>query len=280
VSNAIANTSTPTLYQSQRYYNQAMTYQYTVPNGSYTVTLKFAEFYFTAAGKRTFNIVVNGKTVASNYDVFAAAGGAFKAVDQATPVTVTNGAITIQLVPVLDQPMLNALSITTATAPVPPPAPVQAPPPPVASSVVRVNSGGPAYTDPTGNVWAADQSTGTVPYWINTVTTPISGTSTPALYQSQRYYNQTITYQYSVPNGSHIVTLKFADLYFTAAGKRLFNIVINGSTVAANFDVVAKAGGGNASADIQTTVNVTNGTIVIQLVPVLDQVILNAVQIN
>jgi len=48
----------PKLYQTERYGN--FTYQFTVPNGGYNVTLKFAEFYWTSAGKRIFNVAING----------------------------------------------------------------------------------------------------------------------------------------------------------------------------------------------------------------------------
>src|ERR1039458_8136522 len=39
----IANTSTPVLYQTERDYASPLQYHFTVPNGNYSVTLKFAE---------------------------------------------------------------------------------------------------------------------------------------------------------------------------------------------------------------------------------------------
>jgi Di-glucose binding within endoplasmic reticulum. len=44
------------------------------------VRLHFAENYWTASGKRTFNVVINGTTVLTNYDIFAATGARYKAV--------------------------------------------------------------------------------------------------------------------------------------------------------------------------------------------------------
>jgi hypothetical protein len=56
---------------------------YTFPNltllAKYTVRLHFAELYWNAAGKRTFNVNVQGKQVLSGIDIFAAAGGQYKA---------------------------------------------------------------------------------------------------------------------------------------------------------------------------------------------------------
>src|SRR5450631_3459280 len=99
---AIANTSTPTLYQSERWNSGTLCYLLTVPNGTYTVNLKFAEIYFTSAGKRVFNVVLNGQTVQSGFDIFSAAGGANRAIDKSYTVTVTNGQVDLQLVGLVD----------------------------------------------------------------------------------------------------------------------------------------------------------------------------------
>ncbi len=59
-------------------------FTYTIPGltaGSpYSVTLYFAESYWTASGQRLFNVAINGTTVLSAFDIFAAAGGANKAI--------------------------------------------------------------------------------------------------------------------------------------------------------------------------------------------------------
>jgi hypothetical protein len=55
------------------------------------VTLKFSEDYWTAAGKRIFNVILNGTTVLSNFDIFADAGGEYIA-DDKTFNTIVNSA--------------------------------------------------------------------------------------------------------------------------------------------------------------------------------------------
>ena len=107
---AIANTTNQAIYQSESWSKGTLQYQYTVPNGSFTVKLHFAEFYMTQAGQRTFNIVVNGSTFYSSYDIFAAVG-ANTADDLSIPVVVSNGQITIQLVPVTGPAKVNAIEI-------------------------------------------------------------------------------------------------------------------------------------------------------------------------
>lgn len=111
--NPIANTLTPYLYQSERFMaNAALVYKYYVPNGSYNVTLKFAEIYFGSAGQRVMNVSINGTTVLTNFDVVAQ-GGANTAVDRTFPVVVTNGSITISLAPAVagHAPKVNAIQI-------------------------------------------------------------------------------------------------------------------------------------------------------------------------
>jgi len=58
----------------------------------------------------------------------------------------------------------------------------------------------------------------------------------------------------------------------------VFNVLINGQTVLANFDIVGQAGAGVAL-DKQFTVNVTNGQISIQLTPVIENPMISAIEI-
>jgi hypothetical protein len=106
---AITGTNDPALYQTEHYSTGNLTYQTSVPNGSYTVTLKFAELYWASSGQRVFNVQLNGTQVATNVDVFAAAGGMNKAYDVSYPVTVNGGQITITLVAVTGFPAVNAI---------------------------------------------------------------------------------------------------------------------------------------------------------------------------
>jgi len=108
-STAIANTVDDVLYRSERY--NAFTYGFTVPAGSYQVTLKFAETYFTsgaASGQRVFNVAINGATVLTNFDIKAVAGGANIAVDRNFAVNAGAGSnnLQIQFIHVAGQPDL------------------------------------------------------------------------------------------------------------------------------------------------------------------------------
>ena len=107
---AIANTTIPALYQTESWTNGTLRYQFSVPNGSYTVRLHFAEIYLTQRGERVFNIVLNGVTESANFDILAVTTPN-AAYEIAFPVNVTTGQLVIQLVPVVGPPKLSGLEI-------------------------------------------------------------------------------------------------------------------------------------------------------------------------
>ncbi len=272
---AISGTTTPALYADQRWAPSTLTYDFAVANGTYIVNLKFAEIYFSGTGQRVFNIAINGQAVLNNFDIVAAAGGPTKAVDRSFTINVTGGRVTIQMVSTVDDPAVNAIEIlkvttTTTTTPTTPPATSQ--------TMIRVNAGGGAYTDPSGNVWAADSNySGGVGYAPGKA---ISGTTTPALYASARWAKGSLSYDFSVPNGTYTVTLKFAELYWSAAGQRLMNIAINGQAMINSFDILAAAGGPTRAVDRSFTVNVTGGRITIKMTATVDNPTVNAIEIR
>ncbi len=86
-----------------------------------------------------------------------------------------------------------------------------------------------------------------------------------AVLQSERYGEFT----YTVPNRSagstQLVTLYFAESYWTAAGQRRFNVAINGMTVLSAFDIFASAGGSNRAISRTFTTSANgSGQVVIQ----------------
>ena len=80
IDTSAANAAPAAVYQSERWGNSTYTIPGLTAGTSYTVRLHFAETYWTATGKRKFNVALNGASVLSDFDVFAAAGAANKAV--------------------------------------------------------------------------------------------------------------------------------------------------------------------------------------------------------
>jgi hypothetical protein len=109
----MATAGNQSLYSTSRY--GTFTYAFPVPNGSYNVTLKFAELYMTGPGQRQFNVSINGSQVLANFDIYAQAGGAFVPLDKTFPVSVSNGQIQIQFTNgAINYPTVNGIDIETA----------------------------------------------------------------------------------------------------------------------------------------------------------------------
>lgn len=167
----------------------------------------------------------------------AASGGPYTIVGTATAPSytdtgLTNGTAYYYVVTAINSVGESASSTQVAATPK-----VQGVP------VYQINSGG-GIASP----FAADNysSGGTAATIANTVNTfGVVNPAPQAVYQSERYGSFT----YAIPNlkvgASYTVRLHFAELYYTGAGQRLFNVSINGLQVLTNFDIYATAGGMN-----------------------------------
>ena len=106
----IINTSDPRLYQTTRLGN-AFGYKFDVPSGRYEVELHFAEVWWGSAGRRVFDVIIEGQTVRNNYDIYAAAGGRYIAQVETFTTWVTDGHLEIDLDTVKDLALINAVRV-------------------------------------------------------------------------------------------------------------------------------------------------------------------------
>ena len=83
-----------------------------IPGSSRSVTLYFVENYWSAAGKRVFNVIINGTDVLTDFDVFADSGGQYIAVQHTftTPAN-SSGQVVIQFVSGVDNPIVNGIVV-------------------------------------------------------------------------------------------------------------------------------------------------------------------------
>ena len=82
------------------------------PGSSRTVKLYFVEHFFTAAGKRTFDVIINGTKVLENFDIFADTGGQWIARSHTFATTAnSSGQVVIQFVAGVDNPMVNGIVV-------------------------------------------------------------------------------------------------------------------------------------------------------------------------
>ncbi|HVY39038.1 MAG TPA: malectin domain-containing carbohydrate-binding protein [Polyangia bacterium] len=444
----VTNPAPQAVYQSERYGTSTYTFPSLTPSAAYTVRLHFAELFQTAAGKRVFNVLINGTTVLSQFDIFATAGAAFKAVVREFTTTANaSGQIVVNFNTVTDNATIEGIEIvpaapnaapTIATAASANPNPVTgattalsvlgaddggeanltytwaatgSPPAAVtfsangtnaaknatatftkagtytlqvtvadrgnqtvtsavtvtvnqtltsivvspasatvapsgtqqftasardqfgtalvaqpsltwtvsgggtigsgglftagssaggpftvtatsgsvhgtasvtvssgATTVYRINCGGSAVSP-----FTADQffSGGTARTVTNTIsTTGLTNAAPQGVYQSERYGNVTYTLPSLVPAAAYTVRLHFAELFQTAAGKRTFNVAINGTTVLSSFDIFAATGAAFKATlrEFTTTAN-ASGQIVVTLTTVKDNATVEGIEI-
>ena len=127
----IADTEDDALYQSVRYNLDA--YRFRVPDGRYTVTLKFCEVAYDTPGARVFDVSIEGRRVIEGLDIFREAGKN-KALDKTFEnIPVGDGVLDVDFGKVVEFPAVAAVEVAGE------------------GLRLRVNCGGDAYKD-----WAED----------------------------------------------------------------------------------------------------------------------------
>src|SRR5581483_6288755 len=189
VTNAISTTGVTSpapqaVYQSNRYGNFSYAVGGYTAGATETIRLHFAEEYWTTAGSRVFNVFIDGTQVLTNFDIFAAAGGEYKAVVSQFSVTVpSGGTITLQFAAVKDNAQVNGIEILSGGSGPPPPPP----------SSTQISAGGPA-----SGTWAADEdfTGGATAAVTNAIsTTGVTNPAPQSVYQHNRYGN----FSYAIP---------------------------------------------------------------------------------
>jgi len=105
----VAATRFPELYEAYR--EGAFSYELPLPDGRWTVTLHIAEFSERKADKRRFDVWANDRRVLQNFNPAAEAGGTFRAVTPAFPVTVTGGKLQLRFDPQAGDALVSAISV-------------------------------------------------------------------------------------------------------------------------------------------------------------------------
>lgn len=104
-----------------------------------------------------------------------------------------------------------------------------------------INCGGSAIV--AGTLWGGDDffsSGGTYG-----VTDSVAGSSNNPMYQSERYgivAEGNLKYDLPLQQGSYLVRLHFAELFYTAVGARIFDIRVEGTDAVTDLDLIAVAG--------------------------------------
>lgn len=147
---------------------------------------------------------------------------------------------------------------------------------------IRVNCGGPNYTDAKGQLWKADRNYNHGE--VRTIHAHVAGTTDEALFQDARYNEEAkagLIYSFDVANGPYHVNLYFAETYgpMQFAGKRVFNVKMQNKPVFTHVDIFAEAGA-DAALIKGSDVSVTNGRLTIEFDNVVQDATVNAIEIT
>ena len=262
-SKQVHGTADQPLYQAWR--EAPGRYRFSLPNGAYTVVLRFAEFNVANASARVMRIEMEGATVEAALSIYGSAGR-YTALDKVYQAVVNDGELNILFAANGGSydPIINAIEVSFTGATLPTPAPTATATP----YIQRVNSGGPSFTDGQGVVWAADAPyvAGAWGYFsgaTKSTTLAVAGTLDDALYQ--RWRDNPVEYRFTVPNGAYHVILRFAEFETTRASDRLMQITIEGVTVESALSIYGLVGRATAL-DRAYAVTVNDGALNISFV--------------
>ena len=108
--NAIAQTDNDPLYQSE-YYGADFDYSQDVANGSYDVTLHFAETVFFREGQRVFDVSAEDESILDDFDIIDEAGGQDIALERTFTVGVNDGTLNLDFVAEVNNAKVSAIEI-------------------------------------------------------------------------------------------------------------------------------------------------------------------------
>ncbi len=148
----------------------------------------------------------------------------------------------------------------------------------------RVNVGGGEYTGVDGRIWSADQKDdGEFGYdgsrsGTGDTNHAIADTEDDALYQTNRY--RINAYRFAVPSaGEYMVELHFCEEYHEEAGKRIFDVSIEGTRVLDDLDIIAEVG--HDVALVYTfEAEVTDGVLDVTFQNVLENAMISGIEVK
>lgn len=280
--NRILRTLDQTLYQTAR----VGRFQYHIPlrPGIYQLHLHFAETALglvdpesSGEGLRRFDVIINNKTVLSDFDVLADSAGPNIANEKVfTDITPSNdGFLHLSFNPLIREAILSGIEIIPGTR--------------GKMLPVRILTGARVHYDSKRQFWGADR------YFrggrIIRHFAPVQHAKEPGLHLAERWGH----FDYAIPvaPGSYTVTLVFSESYFGkprseksersgGEGSRLFDVYCNGVALLRNFDIYREAGGPDRAVEkvFRGIRPNSQNKIVLSFVPVQDYPCLKAIEVT
>ena len=143
---------------------------------------------------------------------------------------------------------------------------------------LRMTAGPDPYLDGLLHYWSPDfGETGDSAYL--TTTQSIVGTSDPSLYQVARV-GGSFGYSLELPSGQYEVVPHFAEIQYSGAGQRVFDLWLEGTPVITGLDLVVVAGANAAWTPGPLPVTVTDGSLDLDLFATTGEALLSALEVR
>ncbi len=142
--------------------------------------------------------------------------------------------------------------------------------------IYAINTGGAAFTAADGQSYLADtyRTGGTAANSAQTIV----GTPDQELYRRTQFGN--FSYALPVTSGSYQVTLLLAEVYWTEAAKRIFDVLAEGQLVVDDLDVWSYAGGSHIPKKlVLKNIQVSDGQLDLQFKTVVNNALLSGLQV-
>ena len=272
INSSVSNTNVEGVYQSERISNGSFeTFGYNIPveNGTYTVTLHFAETAFGNEGQRQFNVEIEGVQVLTDYDIIEEAGGPNIAKEETIfNVSVSDGELTIDFDSVIERAKINGIEIAGDINPIAIP--------------FALNAGGNEYTSgDTGLTWLEDDGN----YFLNegmpfVKTGDIGNTEDDDVYNAERFNPSLRFVLPGFEKGLYTIELHFVETNHQASGQRVFDVSIEGNTVLNNYDIFDEAGFSSAVVKEYVDTPILDGILDISLIASEGSATINGIAIT
>ncbi|MCK5740081.1 malectin, partial [bacterium] len=106
----ITNTEADILYQTERFGMEA--YRFEVPEGTYEITLHFAEIYATWTGRRLMSVTIEDIPVLEDFDIYQAVGHDAAVVRSYSNILVTDGVLDVEFSASKEDAKISAIEVT------------------------------------------------------------------------------------------------------------------------------------------------------------------------
>lgn len=243
-------------------------YRLVVPRAAtYRVRLLMAEDFFSRPGQRVFDVHAEEQPAQQGIDIAARVGKA-TALDVSFPVQVVDGRLDLRFVAKADLPLISAIEVTEVGGLSP-----------QRTFAHRMTAQSVPITDSSGQVWERmGPGFGSRRRSLGLMGKEISGTTEDALYQVGAFGGKGMLVP--VPaKARYSVRLLMAESYWNEPGRRIFDVLAEGKSMATDVDIVDSAGKG-AAHEVRFDVEVHDGMLTIQFLARQDNPLVSAIEVT